>query len=269
MLKIALCQMLVTEHKGSNIKKAVDIIGTAADHGANLVVLPEMFNCPYHHDSFKKHAEPAGNSETLDAVTEAAAKYRVDVIAGSIPEEEGGYIYNTSYIINRSGQVIGKHRKAHLFDIDIPGKISFKESDTLSPGNTATVVDMQHCRIGVAICYDMRFPELVRSMALKGAKLIVVPAAFNTVTGPAHWELIVRSRALDNQVFFAAVSPARDINASYVAYGHSMLAGPWGDILCRADEKEQIIYADINIEEVDRVRRELPLLKHMRTDVYG
>jgi len=156
----------------------------------------------------------------------------------------------------------------HLFDVDVKGKIRFKESDTLFPGNNITVVETEHCKIGIAICYDIRFPELIRLMALEGAKAIIIPAAFNMVTGPAHWDLLIRGRAVDNQVFVAAASPARDENSGYVAYGNSMIADPWGNILAKAGSGEEIVYCDINLNELDRVRNEMPLLQHRRKDVY-
>ena len=142
------------------------------------------------------------------------------------------------------------------------------ESDTLSPGQTVTVIETEYCKIGVAICYDVRFPELSRKMALEGAKLIVLPAAFNLTTGPAHWDLTMRARALDNQVYFAAVSPARDMDGVYQAYGSSCIATPWGEFQAKADEKETIVYGDIDLDYVDSIRQQLPLLKHRREEIY-
>ena len=142
------------------------------------------------------------------------------------------------------------------------------ESDTLTPGDELTVLDTEFGRIGVAICYDVRFPEWHRKMALAGAKLIVLPAAFNMTTGPAHWDLSMRARALDNQVYFAANSPARDEDGPYVAYGNSCIADPWGSFIAHADEKECVLYGDIDFEKVEAVRQQLPLLKHRREELY-
>mmetsp|Transcript_12252 Transcript_12252/g.10555 ORF Transcript_12252/g.10555 Transcript_12252/m.10555 type:complete len:133 (+) Transcript_12252:159-557(+) len=129
---------------------------------------------------------------------ETAKKNNIYLVGGTIPEKEGDFIYNTSLVFDRTGQVIGKHRKVHLFDIDIPGKITFKESEYLKPGNQITIVDTEYGKIGIAICYDMRFPELALLMSKKGAKMLVYSGCFNQTTGPLHWELILRSRALDN-----------------------------------------------------------------------
>lgn len=266
--RIAICQTNVVNKKSENIEKALKAIEESAKNKAELIVLPEMFNCPYSSSKFKAYAESEGRGQTLASISEAAKALGVYIVAGSIPEISNERIYNTSFIFDRTGKIIGKHRKMHLFDINIPDKIVFKESDILAKGNKATVVDTEMCRIGVAICYDMRFPELLRLMVLKGAELIVIPAAFNMVTGPAHWELLIRTRALDNQVYVAAASPARDCSASYVAYGNSMVADPWGRVVNRAGEKEEIIYADIDRNMVRKVRNELPLLEHRRLDIY-
>jgi len=267
--RLAICQMKTGDDKESNVSRAVEMIKRAAENKAEMVVLPEMFNCPYNSSKFPEYCEAEGNSLTLSAISENARKLGLYIVAGSIPETDSGRIYNSSYIFGRRGELIGKHRKMHLFDVDIPGKITFKESKTLTAGEQVTVVDTELCRVGVAVCYDIRFPELARLMALKGAQLIALPAAFNMTTGPAHWELLMRARAVDNQVYVAAASPARDEKAAYVAYGNSMVADPWGSVIARAGGGEEIVYADIDIARVDKIREELPLLKHRRTDVYS
>jgi len=265
--KIGICQLSVMEDKQDNIRKAEQMIREAANNGSQLVVLPEMFNCPYENKYFPLYAEEYPG-ETTDMLANVAMELGIYIVGGSIPEKDGDIIYNTSYIYNKNGRLIGKHRKMHLFDIDVQGGIRFKESDSLGYGRDVTVVDTEFCRIGVAICYDMRFPELMRLMALEGAEVIIVPAAFNMTTGPAHWDLLARMRALDNQVYFAAASPARNLEASYHAYGHSCIVNPWGTFVNESDEKEGILYGDVDLEMVQKVRRELPLLQHRRTDLY-
>ena len=265
--QIALCQMKVGLDKTQNVKKAVKFIRKAGEK-ADLVVLPEMFNCPYQTDQFPSYAEGADESPTLKAVSRAARDSEVYLVAGSIPERDQDHIYNTSFIYNPTGELIGRHRKLHLFDIAVPGQIQFKESDTLTPGDQVTVVDTDFGKLGVAICYDIRFPELARLMTLQGAQLLVFPGAFNLTTGPAHWEILSRTRALDNQVYLATCSPARDDEAPYVAYGHSLLADPWGEVVVQAGIGEEILYASIKASRVDEVRQELPLLKNRRRDLY-
>ena len=265
--KVALCQMKVVEDKGENIARAQSMISDAALQ-SDLVILPEMWNCPYQTSLFPEYSEEMGDSITLDAVSEAAKQDGVYIVAGSIPEKHNGKVYNSSFIFNPHGEIIGVHRKVHLFDIDVPGEISFKESATLTAGNQITVVDTPLCKIGVCICYDMRFSELLRLMALEGAQLIVVPGSFNLTTGPAHWKPLIRVRAVDNQVFMAAASPARDYDAAYVAYGHSMVCDPWGTVLKEAGTDEEIIFVPIDLKMITKIRQELPLLKNRRTDLY-
>ena len=185
-----------------------------------------------------------------------------------MPELDEDRVYNTSYAFDRAGKEIAKHRKMHLFDIEVEGGQQFKESDVLSAGAGVTVFDTEFCKMGLMICYDIRFPELSRLMALMGAEVVVVPAAFNMTTGPAHWEISFRMRALDNQVYMIGAAPARDYEASYHAYGNSIVTAPWGDVVCRMDEKEGMLLQEIDLEQVNKVRRELPLLKHRRSDVY-
>ncbi len=265
--RIGLCQMKVLDNKRLNLDKAIDMIDQASKKGAEMVILPEMFNCPYDTKKFKAYAESSENSKSLKAVSNAAKNHGVYLVAGSIPELLDGKIYNSCFIFDRKGQIIDVHRKMHLFDVDIPD-IEFKESDTITAGNKVTVVDIDPIKIGVAICYDMRFPELFRLMALKDADIMVVPGAFNMTTGPAHWKTTVRARAIDNQTYVAAASPARNKNLSYVAYGHSIVVDPWGKVIEEAGYGEEIIYSTIDISYLKNVREELPLLKNRRTDIY-
>ena len=265
----AVCQLKVTDNKTHNLNGAQKMIEEAALKGADIIILPEMFNCPYDSTYFKRFSEDYPG-ETTGLLSMLAALHSVYIVGGSIPEcdKDKGRIYNTSYSFDRKGALIGRHRKIHLFDVDVEGGISFNESKTITAGSDMTVIETEFCKIGIAICYDMRFPELIRKMVLSGAQIIVVPAAFNMTTGSDHWRLLARTRALDNQVYFIAASPARDKTASYVAYGHSLVANPWGDVISEASEKEEIIISEIDLGFVNKIRREFPLLKHRREDVY-
>lgn len=267
IFNLALCQMQVVFEKKKNITNALKMIKEASSH-SDLVVLPEMWNCPYQTDLFPLYAEEKENSPTLNAISKAAKREKTNILAGSIPEKHNGKIYNSSFFFNSEGEIIGSHRKIHLFDIDVPDAVSFKESQTLTAGNKVTVVDTELGKIGICICYDIRFPELFRLMALEGARLIIVPGAFNMATGPVHWKSLIKIRAVDNQVYVAAVSPARNDKSSYVAYGHSMVADPWGKVENEAGSAEEIIYVTIDDSFTRKVRAELPLLKNRREDVY-
>ncbi|MCR1933089.1 carbon-nitrogen hydrolase family protein [Clostridium tepidum] len=271
-LKIALCQMQIEKEKKKNIEKAIKMLTKAKEKNCNIAVLPEMFNCPYKNQYFKSYSEiinEVNGGETVKTIKQIAKDLNLYIIAGSIPEIEEGKIYNTSMIINNEGILIAKHRKIHLFDINVKDGITFKESDTLTPGNKITLFDTPWGKLGVMICYDIRFPELSRIMAIKGAKIIFTPAAFNMTTGPAHWDTLFKSRALDNQVFMVGVAPARNENSNYVSYGNSLITSPWGDIIAKLGAQEDILFSEIDLDYENKIREELPLLKHIRKDIYN
>ena len=266
-MKIAQLQTHVYPEKPLSLAQVEAYMDKVMPEKPDLVALGEMFQCPYVTQNFPLYAEEEGG-DTWQRLSQLAAKHQVYLSAGTVPELDGGKVYNTAYVFDRQGRQIAKHRKVHLFDIDVEGGQSFRESDTLSAGNQVTVFDTEFGKIGICVCFDFRFPELGRLMALKGAKLILVPAAFNMTTGPAHWQIMFRSQALNNQCFVAGTSPARDEASSYVAWGHSLLVSPWGDIIKEAGEKEGFQITEIDLAEADRIRSQLPLLSARRTDVY-
>lgn len=237
--------------------------------GADLLALPEMFCCPYETDKFPRYAEEEGG-ETYRRCAELARRYGIYLSAGSMPERGAdGRIYNTAYVFDRAGNCAAKHRKMHLFDIDVKGGQSFRESDTLSAGNTVTVFDTEFGKMGLCVCYDFRFPELARLMALRGARVLLVPAAFNLTTGPKHWELMFRAQAMFHQVYALGTAPARDASASYQSWGHSIAVDPWGAVLAQMDALEGGQLVTLDLREVDAVREQIPLLQHRREDVYS
>ncbi|ETW07453.1 hypothetical protein H310_01966 [Aphanomyces invadans] len=274
--KVALCQLAVGDKKPVNIQRAKAAVEEAARNGAQVVSLPECWNSPYATSSFPQYAEeiPAGSQVTeadhpsTHLILSLAKKLNIYLVGGSIPERDNGKIYNTCVIAGPDGSLITKHRKVHLFDIDVPGKITFKESDTLTGGSQVTVFDTPWCKFGVGICYDIRFPELSMLMKEAGAKFLMYPGAFNLTTGPAHWELLQRARAVDSQLFVAATSPARGPESGYQAWGHSSVVSPWGDVVATTSHEEAIVYADIDIEQVDEMRRNIPTAMQKRTDLY-
>ena len=268
LLKIAQFQLTVLEDKAASLAQLERYFQEIASEKVDLVTLPEMFCCPYAMENFPVYAEKEGGF-IWSACADLARRYGVYFSAGSVPEEEEGCVFNTAYVFDRSGRQIGKHRKMHLFDIDVPGGQCFKESDTLSPGNAVTTFDTEFGRVGLCICYDFRFPELGRLMTLQGARLILVPAAFNMTTGPAHWEITFRAQALSNQIFAVGTAPARDLQASYPSWGHSLVVEPWGSAVQEMDEKAGIQITEIDLDRTEVVRSQLPLLKHRRSDIYG
>ena len=267
-IKVASVQLKVLADKSESIAALNNILENPILREADFVLLPEMFNCPYDTANFPLYAEPEGG-ETWQACAKLAAKHQIYLSAGSIPEVDAkGKVYNTAYVFDRAGKQIAKHRKVHLFDIAVEGGQHFKESDTLTAGDTVTVFETEFGKMGLCICYDFRFPELARIMVNQGAKVMLVPAAFNMTTGPMHWELMFRQRAVDNQVFTIGTAPARDVGGGYVSWGHSIICDPWGKVVMQMEEAEQICITEIDLSQVDKVRGELPFLVHRRDDLY-
>ncbi|KAK2757628.1 hypothetical protein FQN54_004597 [Arachnomyces sp. PD_36] len=277
-LKLALVQLASGPDKAVNLSHARSKVLEAARSGASLIVLPECFNSPYGTQYFPKYAETLlpsppthDQSPSFHSLSSLAAEAKSYLVGGSVPEyvPETKKYYNTSLVFSPSGALIGTHRKTHLFDIDIPGKIRFQESEVLSAGDKLTIVDLpEYGKIGLAICYDARFPELAMIAARKGCFLLLYPGAFNLTTGPLHWSLLARGRAVDNQVYVGLCSPARDMEASYPAYGHSLVVNPNAEILAEAEEKETIVYADLDGKVIEDTRKGIPIYTQRRFDVY-
>lgn len=267
-IKIAAIQMSTVADKMENVRTVKTYLEKIKDENPDFVILPEMFCCPYQTENFPIYAEKEGGP-VWQQLSGYAKQYGIYLIGGSMPEKDAeGNVYNTSYIFDREGKQIGKHRKVHLFDIDVKGGQTFKESDTLTAGDSDTVFDTEFGKIGVMLCFDIRFPELSRMMVNDGAKVIFVPAAFNMTTGPAHWELSFRTRALDNQIYMVGCAPARDVSAGYISWGHSIVTDPWGRVIDMLDEKKGILLAELDMDYEEQVREELPLLKSRRKDIY-
>lgn len=266
-----------------------------------MAVLPEIWNSPYATSAFPKYAERLpdigdGLSNEVDSkwsssasrlLMKAARELNMWIVGGSVPErvtttnEEGAEeekIYNTCLVLNPDGVVVAKHRKVHLFDIDVPGGITFFESETLSPGSTVSHFETPYGEIGVGICYDIRFAEYAMLLRQKHNCLVLIyPGAFNMTTGPAHWELLQKARAIDNQCFVVTASPARseeDDNDDdkkyphYTAWGHSTVVSPWGDVIATTDEKECVVIADLDLNRLAEVRSAIPIGNQRRTDLY-
>ena len=223
-VKIAVIQIRTELEQDVTLEKAGRMVHEAAENGAQIAVLPEMFNCPYSRHYFRP-------------------------------------------IAHLGHEKIARHRKVHLFDVDIPG-MRFSESATFTPGNEITVFDTKYGKMGVAVCFDVRFPELFRAMAVRGAQVAFLPAQFNTATGPTHWEMTLRSRAVDNEFFVVGASAALYEGFDYECWGHSAVCDPFGTVIDSCDEREQILYSTIDLDRVDEVRRRLPTFLHLRRDVY-
>lgn len=276
-LSVALIQLKAGGDKAANLASVRGFVEKAVKTSTvgklDVVVLPECFNSPYAVDQFRRYSEPIPEGETTQFLAKLAKEHALYIVGGSIPELSGDKVYNTSLTFDPNGDIIAKHRKTHLFDIDIKGGITFKESETLSAGDKATVFKLgEFGNVGLGICYDIRFPELasIASREPHNAFAMFYPGAFNTTTGPLHWHLLARSRAVDNEMFTILCSPARDVGGSgYQAYGHSLVVDPYGKIVAEAGEGEEIVFAELDHTLLPAARTGIPVHYQRRFDVYG
>lgn len=262
-MKIALCQPAVTENKIHNIANARKLLESAAKGGADIAILPEMFCINYVPEQFLAASESVPDGESCKMLEDAARTLKMTVIGGSVPELYDGKIYNTSVVFSDKGTLLGFYRKAHLFDVDIDG-FRFMESDTVNKGDGRPLVIDSPIKTGISICFDIRFPEWSRIMMNAGVDLIALPAAFSVKTGPKHWELLLRARALDNQCFVAGVAPA----SSKCSYGHSMICSPDGEVMCDLGTEENMKVVELPMDELERMRNSIPIRTARRTDLY-
>jgi predicted amidohydrolase len=261
----AAIQMTAGNDKRANLERAERLVRVGAARGANLVALPEVFNWR------GKRAEQAAAAETLDGeslslMSRLARELRIHIVAGSITErgEDNSRSYNTSVLLGPDGARIAVYRKIHLFDVDLPARVTVRESDSKIAGADVVCAETPVGAIGLSICYDLRFPELYRRLAFAGARILMVPSAFTFPTGEAHWEPLLRARAIENQAYVIAPAQFGPNIYGYSDYGNSMIVDPWGRVLARAADQEGVVVAPIDLEYQDRVRSELPALKHAR-----
>lgn len=262
---LAVCQLAATTDRQANRDRAVALVREAAGSGGQLICLPEMW--PF----IGPDAQQVEGAEDLDgpsvsAMRELARELGVWLFPGSFPERSGseGKIHNTAVAIDDSGELRGAYRKVHLFDVDIADSAVYLESRTVLPGDRAVVVDTPWLRVGMSTCYDLRFPALYQVLRDAGAELITVPAAFTAYTGKAHWEVLLRARAIEQQVFVAAADQGGWHSSNRQSHGHSMIVGPWGDVLGQVGEGGRLALARIDPEDVRAVRSKIPCHEHRR-----
>jgi len=261
----AAIQMLASDDKTANLAEAVRWIRRSAAAGAKLVALPEVFIWRGDKRSERAAAEPIPGPAST-AMAELARELGIYLLAGSILEEIPGSAkaFNTSLLFDPSGKLIASYRKIHLFDVELANKISARESDTRAAGDTVVIAETELCNMGLSVCYDLRFAELYRQQARRQADLIFVPSAFTAYTGEAHWEPLLRARAIENQVFLIAPNQFGKNPQSFETHGHSMIVDPWGKILAVLADGPGFVLGDIDLDYLRRVRRELPCLAHRR-----
>jgi predicted amidohydrolase len=260
-------QLTSTSDEAANWEQARSLIARAANAGAALVATPENTNYLGPHGSKVAKAQPIGG-ETTSRFAELARRHKLHVLLGSFNEksDEPTRCFNTSVLFGPDGDVLGAYRKLHLFDVDVSSDVRFLESDTCKPGNSTTVVATPLGKIGLTICYDLRFPELYRRLVDDGAELITIPSAFTLMTGKDHWEALIRARAIETQTYVIAPgqSGRHDDDGLRSSWGHSMIVDPWGVVVGQASDGPNLAFAEVDLERVGKVRRGMPLAKHRR-----
>ncbi|MEW6266724.1 MAG: carbon-nitrogen hydrolase family protein [Thermodesulfobacteriota bacterium] len=268
-LNLALIQYEIRSGWAENVARVESLLARASEMGADLAVLPEMFVQPYDMNLVPERAETIPGGRTCLELSRWAGSFGMALAGGSIAEkDENGRYFNTAMLWDQEGRLLARHRKVHLFDVDLPGGMSFRESAVFSPGREVTVADCLGLRLGLAVCYDVRFPELFRLMALAGAELAVLPGAFNHVSGPAHWEMLLRNRAVENTMYVAGVSGLSEPGAEYQAWGHSLLVDPFGEVLNNLGREQGVALGLVDPARLEDVRARLPVLRQRRSEVY-
>jgi deaminated glutathione amidase len=261
----AAIQMSTRNEKAANLERAERLVRLAAARGAQLVTLPEVFNWRGKRSEEAEAAESL-EGESLGLMARLAREFAIYLVAGSIAERATGQTknYNTSVLFGPDGARLAVYRKIHLFDVDLPGRLTLRESDNKLAGTEVVWAATSLGAIGLTICYDLRFPELYRRLAFAGAKIITVPSAFTFPTGEAHWDVLLRARAIENQVYVIAPAQFGPNVHGFSDYGNSMIVDPWGRVLARVSDQEGVAVAPLNLDYLDRVRRDLPALAHAR-----
>ena len=266
-LLVACAQITSRENVKENLARVSELVGQAAARGAKLVALPENFALLAPNEQAKFEVAETLPGPIVNALGELAQKHGVWIVGGGMPEkaEVEGKVYNTCVVVDASGKLVASYRKIHLFDIDIPGAqggATFKESSTVAQGKAAAIVETPWGKLGLSVCYDLRFPELYRSYA--SARMVVVPAAFTLHTGKDHWHVLLRARAIENQVFVLAPAQFGKHNEKRTTYGHSLVVDPWGTVIAEMGDREGVAVAELDFDHQDKLRKEMPCAGHRR-----
>jgi deaminated glutathione amidase len=267
-MRAAAVQLNSTEDKDRNLTIADSLVRGAASDGAELIVLPEKFNVLGTPEQLVAGAEPL-DGRTLRWAADLARELGVSLVAGSIAEraDGGDKLRNTCVLLSPEGEVTAVYRKIHMFDVDVGG-VSYRESDSESPGDEIVIAQAGSLPLGLAVCYDLRFPELFRILAVQGALAVALPAAFTLHTGKDHWEVLVRARAIENQLFMIAAGQIGTHPPGHQSYGRSMIVDPWGIPLSLAPDNECYVVADLDLQAQERIREQLPSLANRRPHAY-
>ncbi|WP_093423995.1 carbon-nitrogen hydrolase family protein [Tranquillimonas alkanivorans] len=269
-MRVAVCQLNSQDDKEKNVTEALELVDRASREQLDLIALPEYLDFQGPREQALAVAE-GENGETLQRFQAKARELGVAILMGSVRVQGAseGKVLNRSILIDKSGDVVAHYDKTHLYDVDLPGRVTYKESDTIEPGRDIVVASLEGRKVGMSICYDVRFPELYRLLALEGAQVLFVPAAFALYTGRDHWEVLLRARAIENQCFVVAPGQIGPYPPSGACNGRSMIIDPWGNVMAQAPDRVGYVVAELEFDLLDKVRAEMPSLQNRRADVYA
>ncbi|HWM63829.1 MAG TPA: carbon-nitrogen hydrolase family protein [Solirubrobacterales bacterium] len=265
-MRVAAVQLNSNADKARNLAAAERLVRAAAADGAELVALPEKWNLLASGEEMAAGAEPL-DGPSLSAARGWARQLGIHLLAGSVAERGEGKAFNTSVLIGPDGEDLAVYRKIHMFDVEAGG-VEYRESDHEQPGTEIVTAPLGELTLGLSVCYDLRFPELYRILAVRGARLLAVPSAFTLATGRDHWEVLLRARAIENQAFVLAPNQVGEAPPHYSSYGRSAIVDPWGEVLAVAPDEECIVAADLDLAAQERVRDALPSLANRRPEAY-
>jgi predicted amidohydrolase len=268
-IRVACVQMTSRQDKAANLERAEALVARAASTGADIVVLPEKWNLIGSADDYRAAGEPLEGGESVQAMSRWAKTLGVSLVGGSITERRDGHekLSNTSCVFDAEGELVAVYRKIHLFDVEVGGHV-YRESEAEEPGSEPVVAQIEDWPVGLTVCYDLRFPELYRILALEGAELATVPAHFTTPTGRDHWHVLLRARAIENQLYVAAAGQVGETIAGKPAYGRSLIVDPWGTVLAQAPDEETVIVAELDRARLRDIRAKLPSLANRQAGAY-
>ena len=267
-LRVACVQINSSTSKAENLERMEPLVARAAATGADLVLLPEKWNGLGSHEILHDVAEPLDGGETVDAMSAWARTHGITLVGGSIAERREGRekLSNTCVVFDPQGEIAAVYRKIHMFDVEVGGVV-YRESESEEPGDGPLGCDVEGWKLGLTVCYDLRFPELYRILAVEGAELVTVPAAFTLYTGKDHWELLLRARAVENQCYVAAANQWGIVEGK-ASFGRSSIVDPWGVVLAQAPDEDGVISAELDREHMERIRRTLPSLANRQPAAY-
>jgi deaminated glutathione amidase len=268
-IRVACVQMTSRADKAANLETAERLVTQAASTGADIVVLPEKWNVIGNAELYHATAEPLDGGESVAAMADWARRHGITLVGGSIAERREGRekLSNTSVVFDPEGRVVAVYRKIHLFDVEVGGVV-YRESEAEEPGDESVVAEAEDWKIGLSVCYDIRFPELYRILALQGAEFVTVPAHFTTPTGKDHWHVLMRARAIENQLYVVAAAQIGETLPGKPAYGRSLIADPWGIVIAQAHDEQTVISAELDRAHLEDIRAKLPSLANRQSNAY-